>query len=76
MKITKIVVITLALVTILLIPIAGCGPVRTQTYNFTDFTRIDVGHAFRVEITQSDSYSISITAPENLFNVIQVSKEG
>ena len=49
---------------------------RTQTYDYTDFTRVDVGYAFRVEITQSDSYSISITAPENLFPHIQVSKEG
>ena len=56
--------------------LVGCGPVRTQEFNFTDFTRVEVGWAFRVEIVQSDSYSVSITADENLFNFIQVSQEG
>ncbi len=56
--------------------LAGCGPVRTQTYNFTDFTRVEVGYAFHVEVVQSDSYSVSITANEDIFNNIQVSQEG
>jgi len=56
--------------------LVGCGPVRTQEFNFTDFTRVEVGWAFRVEIVQSDSYNVSITADENLFNFIQVSQEG
>ncbi|MFC1908060.1 head GIN domain-containing protein [Chloroflexota bacterium] len=57
--------------------LVGCGgPPRTQTYSFTDFTRVEVGYAFQVEVTQSDSYSIRITAPENLLSSIDVSKEG
>jgi hypothetical protein len=76
MKTTKIVVVTIVLVSLFLVPVVGCGSMRTQTYDYTDFTRVDVGYAFRVEITRSDSYSISITAPENVFNVIQVSKVG
>jgi len=56
--------------------LVGCGPVRTQEFNFTGFTGVEVGWAFRVEIVQSDSYSVSITADENLFNFIQVSQEG
>ena len=70
--------ILVALVVILLTSglLVGCGPVRTQTYNFTDFTRVEVGYAFQVEVVQSNSYSISITAREDLFNFIQVSKEG
>jgi hypothetical protein len=76
MKITKVILVTIAVITSLLFPIAGCGPMRTQTYDYTDFTRVDIGHAFNVEITRSDSYSINITAPENVFNVIQVSKVG
>ncbi len=72
----KAIIIPLISVLLTLGLLVGCGPMRTQTYDYTGFTRVDVGYAFRVEITQSDSYSISITAPENLFNVIQVSKEG
>ena len=51
--------------------LAGCGPVRTQTYNFTDFTRIEVGYAFQVEVIQSNSYGISITAPEDLLTIFR-----
>ena len=75
MKIIKVPVITLALITFLLIPILGCGPVSTQTYDFADFTRVEVGSGFHVELVQSDSYSVSITASESLFNFIRVSQE-
>jgi len=69
----------------LLIPImsAGCedvvkgsGDLETKQYDFGDFDRVDVGYAFKVEIDQSSSYSISITADDNLFEYIQVAKEG
>jgi hypothetical protein len=76
MKIKGIVIVTIAIITSLLLPIVGCEPMRTQTYDYTDFNRVEVGYAFRVEITRSDSYSISITAPENVFSVIHVSKVG
>ena len=72
----RIVVITLAIVTSLLLTLTGCGPSRTQTYDFTDFTRVEVRSGFQVELVQSNSYSVSITAPEGLFKFIQVSKEG
>ena len=76
MKIKGIVIVTIAVITSLLLPIAVCGPMRTQTYDYTDFNRVEVGYAFRVKITRSDTYSISITAPENVFSVVQVSKVG
>ena len=60
MRITKVVVITLALITFLLLPVVGCVPTSTQTYSYTDFTRIEVGYGFQVELVQSNSYSISI----------------
>ena len=72
----KAIIIPLIAVFLTMGLLVGCGPVRTQTYNFTDFTRVEVGYAFQVEVVQSNSYSISITAPEDLFNFIQVSKEG
>jgi hypothetical protein len=75
MKMTKTAVIVLAVVTFLLIPLLGCGPVSTKTYDYTDFTRVEVSSGFHVELVQSDSYSVSVTASEALFNFIQVSKE-
>jgi len=56
--------------------VGGSGNLDTQEFNFSGFTRVDVGHAFEVEIIQSDSYSVSITADDNLFKHIHVSKQG
>ena len=49
---------------------------KTEEFNFSDFTRVEVGYAFEVEVVQSDSYSVSITADDNLFKNLKVSKEG
>jgi len=48
---------------------------KTEEFNFSDFTRVEVGYAFEVEVVQSDSYSVSITADDNLFKNLKVSKE-
>lgn len=52
------------------------GETETRQYDFSEFTRVDIGSAFSYEITQSDTYSISITANNNLFDDIKVAKEG
>jgi hypothetical protein len=49
---------------------------KTQTYNFTDFTTINVSSAFKVNVTQSSQYSIVITANEDALNQIEVNKTG
>jgi hypothetical protein len=56
--------------------VTGSGNLVTQEFNFSDFTRVEVGNAFEVEIVQADSYRVSITADDNLFEYIQVSKAG
>ena len=60
---------------------SGCtltasGDIITEEKDFTDFTYVDVGSAFEVEITQSDSFSIIISADESLFDYVEVSKAG
>ncbi len=52
------------------------GPVTTKNYDFKDFTGIDAGYSFEVTITQSDSYSVTITAGENAFEHIDVHQDG
>jgi hypothetical protein len=52
------------------------GPITTRTYDFTDFTGIDVEHALEVTITQSENYSVEITAGENVFEKIHVYQNG
>ena len=54
----------------------GSGNLETRQYDFTDFTKVDIGHAFRYEIQQSDTYGISITADDNIFKDIEVEKDG
>jgi len=52
------------------------GSVVTREMDFTDFTNVEVGSAFRVNITRSDSCSVSITASEKFFDHIDVIKSG
>ena len=56
--------------------VKGSGNLETEQFNFSDFTRVDVSSAFDVEIDQSGSYSVSIKADDNLFEHIQVTKDG
>ncbi len=73
-------IVTIILAVLILTPVllmSGCaevGPSVTRQYSFTDFTRVQVGSAFQVEITPSNTYSISITAPENWFEHMTVEK--
>jgi hypothetical protein len=50
--------------------------VITEQKDFRDFTTVKVGNAFRVEVTQSSSYSISITTDSNVMDDIEVFKTG
>ena len=52
------------------------GTPRTETMTFTDFTTIEAGSAFQVTITESESYSVKITAGERIFDRIQVTQTG
>ena len=79
----KKVIITILVALLISIMSAGCegvvrgsGNLETRQYDFSDFNHVDIGYAFKVNIDQSSSYSISITADDNLFEYIQVSKEG
>ncbi len=54
--------------------IEGSGNVVTRTFDLSDFTAVDVGGGFRVEITQSSSYSVRVTADNNTFDYMDVYK--
>lgn len=55
-------------------PIVGSGTLDTETKDFTGFTIVEAGWGFEIDINQSDSYSINITADDNLFDYIEISK--
>jgi len=54
----------------------GSGNLETEEYAFTDFTKFEVGSAFKFEIKQSSSYSINVTADDNVIDYVRVSKDG
>ncbi len=56
--------------------VKGSGVLKTEEMDFSDFTRVEVGGAFEVEIVQSERFIVSVTADDNLFDYIQVSKNG
>ena len=56
--------------------IVGSRNLVTDEMDFSDFTGVTVRSAFDVEIMESNSYSVSVTADDNLFDYIEVSKAG
>ena len=83
MKKAVLPILMILLITSVLLPggcsegiVKGSGDLVTEEMDFRDFTQVEVGHAFEVEITRSDSYHVSITADDNVFEYVQVSKKG
>ena len=56
--------------------VTGSGTLKTEKLDFSDFTRVEAGHGFEVEIAEARLYNVSITADNNLFKHIEVSKDG
>jgi hypothetical protein len=54
----------------------GSGNLETEEYAFTNFTRVEVSSAFQFEVKQSSSYSINVTADDNVMDYVQVVQEG
>ena len=56
--------------------VAGSGRAETRELQFKDFTAVHIGSAFQSRITYSNSYRVSVTMDDNLFDYLQVTKEG
>jgi hypothetical protein len=54
----------------------GSGNLVTREMDFRDFTELDVGHAFQVDLVQSRSYSVVITVDDNVVDELEVVKSG
>ena len=54
--------------------VVGSENLVTQEKFFSDFSVVEVGSGFEVEITQSSSYSIKITHDDNVLDYIEVFK--
>lgn len=78
-----IAVIVIALVAVGLIPsigigapVVGSGNVQTQTKAIADFTAVSASSGFTVQITQGSTYSVNITADDNILQYVEVTKTG
>lgn len=56
--------------------ITGSENQTTKEFNLSDFSRVEAGYAFEITVIQSDSYSVSVTADDNLVDFVQVSQTG
>ncbi len=56
--------------------VAGSGDLETRELDYSGFTKVDVAYAFQIEITRADSFSVSITLDDNLFQYLEVRKSG
>jgi hypothetical protein len=56
--------------------ITGSGNVVTQEPDITGFDKVDAGHAFRVKISQSETYSVVVRIDDNLLDELVLDKTG
>ncbi len=56
--------------------VTGSGKLAAWDFDYRDFTKIEAGYAFDVEIIKADSYLIRITVNDNLYEYLDISKQG
>ncbi len=56
--------------------VIGSGNLVTKQYDFKDFTRLEVSHAFEVEITRGDTFKVEVTVDDNIVDRLRVEQTG
>lgn len=56
--------------------VEGSGNLTTKAFEFVDFTKVKAENGINVEISQSSSFNIEVTADDNVMQYIEVSKSG
>jgi len=54
----------------------GSGRIVTEDFDIRDFSRVDISHAFNVEVIQSGSYEVAVRIDENLQQHLRIEKRG
>jgi hypothetical protein len=55
---------------------SGSSQIVDKTYDFNDFTNINISSAFQYQITQSDTYSVVVTTNESMFAHLDIHQSG
>lgn len=58
------------------VDVIGSGKLATEDFNFSGFTKVEAHNGFQVELTKSSTFSIEITADDNVHEYIEVTKSG
>jgi len=56
--------------------VIGSGNLVTKSFDFADFSSIEAGGTFRVEVVRDNGYSITINTDDNVVDLLRVSKSG
>ncbi len=54
----------------------GSGNPVTQTYDFSNFDKLSISHAFQAEVTAGDGYSVEVMVDDNLVDRLRVEQRG
>ena len=54
----------------------GSGNLITETFSYSDFTKIEAHNGFQLELTKSSIFSVEITADDNIQEHIEVKQSG
>ncbi|MDR3623495.1 MAG: DUF2807 domain-containing protein [Paludisphaera borealis] len=56
--------------------IIGSGVAATKVWDVADFTLVQIGSAFRAEITQGDAFKVTTSSDDNVVEHLRIVKEG
>ena len=56
--------------------VIGSGNLVTETHDLTGFTKIEAQNGFALEVSAADTFSIEVTADDNVHQYIEVEKSG
>lgn len=56
--------------------IVGSKNIETKVFDYSGFNRIEVSNTFNVDISKSNTYQVSVTLNDNLFDVLDISVLG
>jgi hypothetical protein len=54
----------------------GSGNLETREFDYRDFIEVEASWTFEVDISRGEQYRVSVTADDNLFEYLNVRKEG
>jgi len=56
--------------------VVGAGPIIEKNYDYKDFNGIEISSTFNVDVTHSDTFSITVSTQENIINHVDVRLSG